>query len=294
MAIRLIYNPVAGSGRARAVLDKLASRLAEVKDLEIVQTRERGHARALAEAVRDRPDQLVISMGGDGTHHEVANGLLPDGQAEMAVIPAGSGNDFALGLGLPADPVHALEVALTGVARLLDVGQVNNEYFLTVVGAGFDAEVAGYINSRPHSGRGQWVYLNGILRMLARYRCDPLSVTMDGTVRSRSTLMLACGNTARYAGGIRICPHADPEDGQLEVVWVGGLSRFRIITLLARAYRGTHVRDPVVETFPATALRIDGPPGYHVHADGELVGTLPVEIRVLPRALKLRRPAPRP
>jgi YegS/Rv2252/BmrU family lipid kinase len=294
MAIRLIYNPVAGAGRARAVLDRLSPRLAQVQDLELIATRERGHAEELARAVRDRPGQLVISMGGDGTHHEVANGLLPDGTAELGVIPAGSGNDFAFGLGLPRDPLRALDVALTGVATPMDVGRVNDQYFLTVVGAGFDAEVAGYINSRPHSGRGQWIYLNAILRMLLRYRCEPLNVEVNGVRRSRSTLLLACGNTARYGGGIRICPTANPHDGLLEVVWVGGLSRLRILPLLVRAYGGTHVLNPVVETFAADHLHVDGPPGYHVHADGELVGTLPVEIGVLHEALRVRLPeAPR-
>ncbi|MGC8486844.1 MAG: diacylglycerol/lipid kinase family protein [Clostridia bacterium] len=290
MATRLIYNPTAGGGRARTLVDRLSHELAQIPDLEVVATRAPGHARELSAAVKDRADQLVISVGGDGTHHEVANGLLPDGLAEMALIPAGSGNDFAGFLGIPKDPQAALRAALDTPARPIDVGKVNEEFFLTVVGAGFDAEVAAYINERPKAGNGQLAYLGAILKMLSRYECKPLSVSLDGEARSRSTLLLACGNTGRYAGGIKICPRATPFDGQLDVVWVGGLSRLRILPLLARAYSGSHVHHPAVETFLATRLRVEGPPGYHVHADGELVGELPVTIEVVPGALRLRVP----
>lgn len=288
MPTRLIYNPVAGGGRARAIVDRLSPELARIPELEVLATRAPGHAKELAGAVKDRPDQLVISVGGDGTHHEVANGLLPDGTAEMAIIPAGSGNDFAGFLGIPKDPALALAIALDAPPRPVDVGKVNEEYFLTVVGCGFDAEVAAYINQRPKAGNAQVAYLSAILKMLTRYDCKPLSVSQDGDSRSRSTLLLACGNTGRYAGGIKICPAATPFDGLLDVVWVGGLSKLRILPLLATAYSGTHVRHPVVETFSARKLRVEGPEGYHVHADGELVGELPVTIESIPGALRLR------
>ncbi len=290
MATRLIYNPVAGGGRARTIVDRLAPELARIPDLEVLATRAPGHARELSRAVRDRPDCLVISVGGDGTHHEVANGLLPDPKAHMGVIAAGSGNDFAGYLGLPKDPAAALRAALESPARAIDVGRVNDEYFLTVVGAGFDAEVAAYINERPKAKNGQLAYLGAILTMLTRYECKPLSVAVDGEPRSRSTLLLACGNTSRYAGGIKICPTATPFDGHLDVVWVGGLPRLRILGLLVGAYSGAHVRNPVVETFPATRLRVDGPAGYHVHADGELVAELPITIECVPGALSVRLP----
>jgi diacylglycerol kinase (ATP) len=290
MPYRLIYNPVAGGRRAQKIVDSLASALARVGDLEVMATRERGHAVELARAVAQVPGMVVISVGGDGTHHEVVNGLGPHAAAAMAVIPAGSGNDFPAGIGVPDDPALALEVALAGQFRAIDLGQVNDQYFLTVVGAGFDAEVAGDINARPHGGSGTWLYLKGILRQLFRYRCQPLTVTLDGVTRTRDTLMIAAGNTARYAGGIRICPGAKPTDGQLEVIWVGAVSPLGILPILARAYSGRHVEHPVTETHRAAELVVDGPAALYVHADGELVGHLPVHIRVHPSALMMRLP----
>jgi diacylglycerol kinase (ATP) len=292
---RLIYNPVAGGGRAARVLDSLMPELTARQDLEVTPTRDRGHATQLARQVRDRDDMVVISLGGDGTHHEVLNGLMPNPRARLSVISAGSGNDFAGGMGLPSDPTQALAVSFTGKPRAVDVGMAGTEYFLTVVGAGFDAEVAGLINSTPHgSGSGKLLYLRGILTTLMRYRAAPLTLEVegqDGGPRERPTLLLAAGNTARYAGGIRICPGAEATDGLLNVVWIGGVSKLGTLQLLSQAYSGRHVQHPVVETFQAAAFRLSGPPELFVHADGELVGHLPVDVRVLPGALSLLMPS---
>ena len=290
MAYRLIYNPVAGGGRAKAIVESLAPQLATVENLEVMMTRYRGHARELAAQVASRPDQVVISVGGDGTHHEIANGLLPAGNATMAVIPAGSGNDFAAGIGIPADLQAAMAVALGSHAVRVDVGQVEQEYFLTVVGAGFDAEVAGLINTHPHGGSGKFVYLQGILQTLFRYRPQVLKITEGGQVTERPTLLIAAGNTSRYGGGIKICPEANPHDGTLQVVWVGGLPPLAVLPLLAKAYGGHHVKDPVVHTFQSHELLIEGPEALYVHADGELIGHLPVTIRAVPHALSIRVP----
>ncbi len=297
MPYRLIYNPVAGGGRARRVLDALMPELARRSDLEVVATRERGHATELAHQVRDRADMVVISLGGDGTHHEVVNGLLPGGQAALSVIPAGSGNDFAAGIGIPAAPDEALAISFAGVRTPIDVGQVGSEYFLTVVGAGFDAEVAGLINRQAHGrgGSGKLMYLRGILSTLFTYRCHSLVLDVEQaghTARERPTLLLAAGNVARYGGGIRICPGADPHDGVLQVVWIGGTGKFGTLKLLTQAYSGRHVANPLVESLQTAAFRLTGPPQLFVHADGEIVGHLPISVRAWPDALLLMLPAP--
>lgn len=295
MPYRLIYNPVAGGGRAARVLDTLMPGLTARDDLEVTATRERGHATELARQVRDRDDMVVISLGGDGTHHEVLNGLMPNPRAALSVISAGSGNDFAGGMGLPSDPSQALAVSFTGTPQAVDVGMVGSEYFLTVVGAGFDAEVAGLINSWPRGrGSGTLLYLRGILTTLMRYRPAPLTLELEGpdaAPRERPTLLLAAGNTPRYGGGIRICPDAVATDGLLNVVWIGGVSKLGTLQLLGKAYGGRHVQHPVVETFPAAAFRLSGPPHLFVHADGEVVGHLPVDVRVVPGALRLLMPS---
>jgi diacylglycerol kinase (ATP) len=296
MPYRVIYNPAAGGGRAQRLMDRLAESLARVPDLEVTATRAPRHATELARAVADRPDTVVISVGGDGTHHEVLNGLMPTAQAQLAVVPAGSGNDFAGSIGIPHDPEAALAIALRGTPVPVDIGVVelgeHVEYFLTVVGAGFDAEVAGLLNARPRGARsGPLLYVRGILETLFRYRSEALTVTVGTRRETRPTLMVAAGNAPRYAGGIRICPGADMHDGQLQVVWIRGMSRLKILPLLAKAYRGAHVTDPAVEAFSTEALAIEGPERLFVHADGEILGHLPIRVHVLSQALRVRQGA---
>ena len=288
MAARLIVNPTAGSGKAKTLLDALQPYLSHEQDVEVVLTTGPGHATELAREVKDQEGLTVISLGGDGTHHEVINGLMPDPRCTFAVLPAGTGNDFVRMLGYPKTPPDMLNAALHGPEIWLDVGQVNDQYFLTVSGVGFDAEVAGWVNQHDKAGNGTWIFLRGILRHLIRYQSTDMTVYVDGVGRSERTFLLAAGNTAYYAGGMYICPGAKADDGLLEIVWVRDLPRLSVLPLLARVFRGTHVQHPVVQTFETEQLSIEGPPQMLVHADGEIVGHLPVTLRLIPKAIRVR------
>lgn len=288
MAARLIVNPAAGGGKAQALFDAIRPYLDNQENIEVVVTTGPGHATELAREVKDQEDLTVISLGGDGTHHEVVNGLMPNPQCRFAVLPAGTGNDFVRMLEYPKAPQEMLDVALHGTETWLDVGQVNDQYFLTVSGVGFDAEVAGWVNQHDKAGNGTWIFLRGILRHLVRYQAADMTVYVDGVGRSERTFLLAAGNTAHYAGGMRICPGAKPDDGLFEIVWVRDLPRLSVLPLLARVFRGSHVQHPVVQTFETEQLSIEGPAAMLVHADGEIVGHLPVTLRVIPKAIRVR------
>ncbi|CAB1127915.1 Diacylglycerol kinase [Candidatus Hydrogenisulfobacillus filiaventi] len=289
----LIYNPAAGNGHARRVYESLRPEL-ERRGVEVRATEGPGHATDIARGLAGEA-VTVVSLGGDGTHHEVVNGLGPHARAVLAVIPAGTGNDFARVLDLPPDPLGCLAVALDEPGpqgpriRQLDLGQVNRTYFLTVAGIGFDAEVAGWVNARQsRKGSGTWTFVRGILANLFTYRFRPLEVHVGEAARRRETFMLTAGNTPFYAGGIHICPGADPTDGLLTVLWVGRLPRLEVLPLLVKAYRGNHTGHPAVETFNAARLEVNGPPELWVDADGELIGHLPVTLGVVPKALAVR------
>ncbi|MCY0878316.1 MAG: diacylglycerol kinase family lipid kinase [Firmicutes bacterium] len=286
-AARIIVNPTAGNGKALKLFHALKPYLAS-EDVEICQTEQPGHATQLAREVANESDLTVVSLGGDGTHHEVINGLMPEGKAIFAILPAGTGNDFVRALDYPHTPREMLEVALHGPLRMLDLGQVNGQFFLTVSGVGFDAEVAGWVNQHEKHGSGTWIFLRAILRHLVSYRAQPMTVHAAGASREEKTFMLALGNTAQYAGGMRICPDARPDDGMFQVIWVKDLTRLSVLPLLARVFRGTHVRHPRVETFPADQLRVEGPDTLWVHADGEIVGHLPATFQVKPKAIRVR------
>ncbi len=287
MAARIIFNPTAGNGKAVKILDAIRPFLEET-GAEIITTEGPGHATDLAREVAGQEDMTVVSLGGDGTHHEVVNGLMPGGLATFAVIPAGTGNDFVRMLNYPKSPEDIARIALHGEVRWFDVGQMGDKYFLTVAGAGFDAEVAGWVNKRKKQGNGSWVFIRGILYNAIGYRPQPMTVTLQESSRSQNTFMIAVGNTSYYAGGMKICPEADPHDGEFQVVWIESIAPWGVLPLLARVFRGTHVNRRVVKTFPATELTVEGPPHLWVHADGELMGHLPVTFKTVAKGLRVR------
>jgi YegS/Rv2252/BmrU family lipid kinase len=288
MAARLIVNPAAGGGKAKAMLGTIQPFLSREDDVEVVLTQGPGHATELARAVKSQENFTVISLGGDGTHHEVVNGLMPDPHCTFAVIPAGTGNDFVRLLRYPKSPEEILAVALRGNTMWLDVGQANEAYFLTVSGVGFDAEVAGWVNQHGKLGNGTGVFVRGILRQLIRYHSANMTVWVEGVSRSEPTFLLAAGNTPYYAGGMLMCPGAVADDGLFQIIWVRDLPRLSVLPLLARVFRGTHIQSPAVQTFDTGKLSIEGPSHMLVHADGEIVGHLPVTIRIVPKAIRVR------
>lgn len=288
MTARLILNPTAGNGKAQKLFDAISPYLAQ-EEVEVVRTTHAGHATELAREVSDQDDLTVISLGGDGTHHEVINGLMPAAKAIFAVLPAGTGNDFVRLLSYPKTPRDMLETALRGREMRLDIGQVNSEYFLTVSGVGFDAEVAGWVNQHDKHGNGTWIFVRGILRHLVRYQSADMTVQRDSVTQSEKTFLLAVGNSPYYAGGMQICPGAQADDGLFHVVWVHDLPRPSVLPLLVRVFRGTHINHRAVQSFVAERLFVDGPAHMLVHADGEIVGHLPVTFTILPQAIRVRR-----
>ncbi|MCL5971302.1 MAG: diacylglycerol kinase family lipid kinase [Firmicutes bacterium] len=283
----IIYNPAAGNGKAERIYHELQPKI-EALGIEVQRTERPGHATELARAVADDENMTVISLGGDGTHHEVINGLMPQGRAIFGVIPAGTGNDLVRVLNYPKNPLDALDVVLNGLAKPFDIGQVGDHYFLTVAGVGFDAEVAGWVNQRKKQGNGTWVFIRGILHNLIGYRSQMIKVTLTEASRTERTFLIAVGNTQYYAGGMKICPEASPFDGRFQVVWVGAISPLGVLPLLARVFRGNHVNHRKVKVLSTPELTVEGPPNLWVHADGELIGHLPITIRTLPQAIRVQ------
>ncbi len=283
----IIYNPAAGNGKSERLYHELKPTI-EARGIEVVRTEQPGHATEIAREVATDTELTVISLGGDGTHHEIINGLMPDAGPIFAILPAGTGNDLVRMLQYPKGAINMLDTALSGPIKHFDIGKAGAHYFLTVAGVGFDAEVAGWVNQRKKQGNGTWVFIRGILYNLFGYRCAPLDVTLTAASRSEKTFLLAAGNTQFYAGGMKICPSASPFDGRFEIIWVKAISPFGVLPLLAKVFRGTHVNHPKVKVLSAPELTVTGPDRLWVHADGELIGHLPITIQTIPHGIRMR------
>lgn len=285
-SIWVVVNPVAGGSRAIRAWAALKPQFeARVSNLRVVETVAPRHATEVAgQAVASGAGRVVV-VGGDGTIQEVVAALCGS-PVVLGVIPAGTGNDFSRTHGLPLDYGSALETALRGAPRRIDLGVVNGRPFINVGGVGFDAEVAGWVKRQKAWLKGPALYLSGVLTQLWAFSPQDLTYTIDGTDAHRErALLVSVGNGKYYGGGMMICPQADSTDGLLDVVVGGNLGKMECLALLPKLFRGLHLGHPKVKTFRGSRVRIDGPAGLTVHADGEPCSGLPAEFSVLPGAL---------
>jgi YegS/Rv2252/BmrU family lipid kinase len=289
----VILNPVAGTRRTRNV--DACARLARETlqrfgvEPDVRVTTSPGDAQRFASDAVAAGADLVVAWGGDGTVNGAGAALAGTG-VPLGIVPAGSGNGLARGLGLPRNPGWALAVAATGRTRAIDVGDVCGSRFFNVAGIGLDAAIAKRLAS-PDAQRGLMGYVRVTLDELGAYRAQAYRIRVGGETLSESALFIALANSCQYGSGARIAPAARPDDGRLNVVVVRDQSGFQIVRRLPAFFLGRLSEGPTVVMREAAALDIeaDEPLGFHV--DGEpRTGPTRLEIRTLPAALRVRVP----
>jgi diacylglycerol kinase (ATP) len=291
VAVWVIVNPRAGGGRGAVVLGGLLPLLREHGIVPTVHVCADGSepARVARAAVADGAE-LVVAIGGDGHAGAVAEGLLGSA-VTLAVVPAGSANDYARALGVRSLGLAELARLLAQrPTRLVDVMAVQTadglRHVLTVGGTGFDAVVARRA-MRINRLRGAPRYVAAMLAELPRFAATDYALTLDGERHELAAMLIAVANGSTYGGGMRVAPSASLQSGWLELCVVGRMSRFAFLRAFPRVFRGTHVSHPQVTMLRAreVAISADGP--RQVLGDGELIGALPVTFSVRPRALSV-------
>ena len=293
MHLKVIYNPAAGRGRARRhvreVEEYLRSRGARV-DCEPT-TGPDDLVRIAAESSRGGYDRVVI-CGGDGTLNLAVREFDLE-RGTLALIPTGSGDDFARVMGIPRRIRAACDVVIDGVIREVDVALANNIRYLGVAGLGFDSEVADYANRNVKFLRGSAVYLYAILRVLPRFTPRPVRIRTEGGTRDEEIMFAAVGNTRQYGGGIRITPNAVVDDGLLDLCIVHRTSRKELLKTLPKAYTGAHIASPFVESGRGREFHFSSEQAMAVYADGEPLTRTPVSFGLAKGRLKVVVPATR-
>jgi diacylglycerol kinase (ATP) len=290
--LKVIYNPTAGRGKARRwvreVEEYLRGRGARV-DCE-PSTGPDDLVRIAAESSRASHYDRVVVCGGDGTlnlavrEFDLAAGTL-------ALIPTGSGDDFARVTGIPRHIRKACDVVMDGAIREVDVALANNLRYLGVAGLGFDSEVADYANRNVKFLRGSAVYLYAILRVLPKFTPRPVTLRTESGTRALPIMFAAVGNSRQYGGGIRITPDARIDDGQLDLCIVHETTRVELLKTLPKAYTGAHVKSPFVEMIRGRAFHFEGAQPMAVYADGEPLTTTPVSFGIAEQKLRIVVPA---
>ncbi len=252
---------------------------------QIQESRDAPHLTELArQACEDKPD-LVVSAGGDGTHHYVVNGLFGS-EVPLGLLPLGSGNDFAEGIGIPAEPGAAAAILLRGRTRRIDLGRVGSTVYGCIAGVGFDSVVTRFANERVRRMRGSLGYVWAILRCLKSYRAQPLELRSDARDFSGDVMFAVVGNNVSYGGGVKITPRALLDDGLLDVCIVPAMAKLELLGWLPSVYRGAHLAHPRIVYFKARRVALSSPSRLELFGDGEFIQELPASIEVLPRALR--------
>jgi len=269
----VILNPAAGRGAARRVESIVARAFrAQGWAVDVVRTEGPGHAQVLAAQAVRQGAKHVVAVGGDGTVHEVANGLLGGNtDAALGVVPIGSGNDFAKLLGLFGhDPLHAVARLVTARSRRFDAGRVAGEWFVNSVGFGFAPAVVKTRNRMQHL-RGFLSYLVPVVQTFFQFEPMVFDVTAAGFHERGYMMMIEVCNGTTSGGSYRFAPDADPADGKLDVCLIRRVSLPRFLVAIPRVMRGTHVKMREVALIKTAKLVVRSPEQpLMLHVDGEL------------------------
>jgi diacylglycerol kinase (ATP) len=300
--IRLIANPLAGRGRA-AVLPQLRAALdARGLEHELALSTYAGHSVVLArQAVEEDGIRFVVAVGGDGTVHEVVNGMVdpvtgPRGAGlVLGVVPAGSGCDFARTFGLDKSP-EQLAARLDGeVVRPIDIGtvevtapdgSVTASCFANIAEVGYGAQVVQAAARYPRS-IGSIRYLFAVFAVIRRFAAQPVHLRIDGQPMSEELCNVVVANGRYFGGNMHVAPDAEPDSGAFRVqLWPG---RPRDVFLMTpKIKQGKHLQDPRLHFTSGTQVQVAGDTPILVEADGEVLGTTPVTFGLLPRALAVK------
>ncbi|AST93204.1 MULTISPECIES: diacylglycerol/lipid kinase family protein [Sutcliffiella] len=288
-----IVNKVSGSGRAYRIWNQIEKRLnKECIPYSVFFTERQKHATELVKEITKKDNvSAIVAIGGDGTVHEVINGIIGT-TTPLGIIPAGSGNDFSRGLGIPLDYNLALNRLLNGEPKIIDIGNVNSTYFGTVAGIGFDGKVADTTNRSKHKKLfssvrlGKISYIISALNVLLRYKPQDITLKIDNELHHLPGVWLvAVANLPFYGGGLVICPKAVSNDGLFEICIAQNMTKLQFLRLLPTVFKGNHTHSPSITILKGKELEIICSDPLLIHGDGEIIGQTPTKIRIEHSAL---------
>ncbi|HEX6965185.1 MAG TPA: diacylglycerol kinase family protein [Gemmatimonadaceae bacterium] len=292
----VIVNPASGRGRGARALPDIRRTFAAVGVTDVRVTAAKGDERRVARCAIDDGCSTLIAVGGDGTWSNVANAILESGaDCRLGLLAMGTGNDFAKTVGAPARDLQATaQLAVGGGDVRVDVGRIEDRYFLNVAGFGFDIAVLEDIE-RISWLRGDALYMYSALRQLFGYPGIEIDIQSERQARGTAPhLMLIVANARNFGGAFRIAPEASLTDGRLDAIAIGNARPMRRLSLFGAATRGTHTRHPEVTTeqAPSFRLRFSAPPAYETDGEYRRAQTDELEIRCVPAALRVITPGP--
>jgi YegS/Rv2252/BmrU family lipid kinase len=296
-----LVNPASSNGSTGRRWPELARRAAAAGlDGATLFSERQGHLAELArEAALDGAELLVV-VGGDGSVNEVVNGLAGLGrQPAVAVVPRGTGWDFSRTFGIPRKIDDAVQIALQGDVRTIDLGRASyrawdgsdaTAWFANVASAGMSGAIAKRANETTKALGGKASYLWATFAVFSGWEATEIEVAVDGERRAGPMFDVVIANGRFFGGGLEICPEAEPDDGLFDVLTIGDVTKRDLVQTMPKMYRGTHLPHPKAELLRGSSVTVKSETPLPIELDGEQPGTTPVTFEVAAGALRLRVP----
>lgn len=277
----LVVNPTSGRRRGSKLAQDLVGLLQSnnisfklINYSTLQQTED-----SLSQAISSKQFDKVVAVGGDGLINLCLQ-YLAQSEVSLAVIPAGTGNDFSRAVGFYGKTVFQIfEILNQQLPRKIDLGSINSanqqRWYVQVLSTGFDAKVNSLAN-RITWLRGKSKYTIAMLCILSKFKALPYEIQIDGKNHSRKAMLLSVANGETYGGGMRICPGASNSDGVFDILVVSPVSKIVLLTIFPKVFTGKHIFHPKVDVLHGSVLKIAAPGS--AYADGEYIAELPIEI----------------
>jgi diacylglycerol kinase (ATP) len=297
---KIIVNPAAGANSTHRKWSSIRSLLKNAGlSFDYQFTEGKGHGIELAKTAAGDGYHYLVAVGGDGTVHEVANGILQTANSKettLGIISTGTGSDLSRSVGISSDYTKACSSLTNPHRMIIDIGlvkyskngQAQQRYFVNSAGIGFDAAVVGTTERIPKVFGGTIPYLTGLILSLFGYKNKMVTFNIgDRPVEQTKVLSMVVANGRFFGGGMQIAPEAKLDDGLFDMVIVGDFAKTELLRIFPRVYKGTHLTYPKVRLEKETRISIESKQKFLLHADGELLGEGPVSFQIFPRALNL-------
>lgn len=265
---KFIINPTAGQGRTNNAYDLIRDIIADKNvNCEFKFTSQSGDARQFAEEAATQGFSHIISVGGDGTSHEVVNGLVGS-SAVFGVVPCGSGNDFPKAASIPLDIKKAIEIVFFGTERQIDIGKIGDKYFINGLGIGLDGSVA-HRFKKLKLLRGQLGYLIGSVQEALSFKGFQVKVKIDDWTYEGSLLLTGASNGLYQGGKFKLAPEARIDDGLLDFHIIKDMSILNRLIKIPKVLEGSHADLDEVDIKRATRMELTLEDRIPAHTDGE-------------------------
>jgi diacylglycerol kinase (ATP) len=287
--IIFVVNPISGTQSKELILSLLNEKIDKARySWEVVYTERAGHAVEIAAKAAEEKADIVVAIGGDGTINEIARSLVHTDTA-LGIIPCGSGNGLARHLHIPMEPKKALEVLNEGCMDVIDYGKINGTDFFCTCGVGFDAAVSQKFAGEKR--RGSLTYIKNTVEEYLSYKPEPYELLIDNQTVKEKAFLVACGNASQYGNNAFIAPHANIQDGKMDITILSPFGPLDIAPLAIQLFTKQIDRNSKIKTFKGKEVTIIRQNPGVMHLDGEpIMADSRIEISVLPKSLNVLTP----